>query len=94
MSQYGTFYAVTVKPGIRPNRLKKFLLKEWFPALQSTSGCLDVELWESQRRSGRYLVCELWENKEIYLQNSEKLWNEEKKDVFEKLNLYGTTKSD
>lgn len=74
MSQHGTFYAVTVKQGIRPNGLKKFLLKEWFPALQSTPGCLDVELWESQ---------------EIYTQNSEKLWNEEKKDVFEKLNLYG-----
>ena len=93
MSQHGTFYVVTVKPGVRPNRLKKFLLKEWFPALQSTSGCLDVELWESQRKNGRYLVCELWENQEIYLQNSEKLC-EEKKDVFEKLDLYGTTKSD
>ena len=94
MAQHGTFYVVTVKPGVRPNRLKKFLLKEWFAALQSTSGCLDVELWESQRSSGRYLVCELWESKEIYLRNSEKLWNEEKKDVFEKLDLYGTTKSD
>ena len=49
----------------------------------------DVELWESQRSRGRYLVCELWESQEIYTQNSEKLWNEEKKDVFEKLNLYG-----
>ena len=92
MSQYGTFYVVTAKHGVRPNRLKKFLLAEWFTALQSTSGCLDVELWESQRSSGRYLVCELWESQEIYLQNSEKLWNEEKKDVFEKLNLYGMIK--
>ena len=62
MSQYGTFYVVTVKPGVRPNRLKKFLLTEWFTALQSASGCLDVELWESQRSSGRYLMCELWES--------------------------------
>ena len=94
MAQYGTFYVVTAKHGVRPNRLKKFLLTEWFTALQSTSGCLDVELWQSQRQSGRYLVCELWESQEIYLQNSKKLWNEEKKDVFEKLNLYGTMKSD
>ena len=94
MSHHGTFYAITVKPGIRPNGLKKFLLKEWFPALQSTPGCLDVELWESQRSRGRYLVCELWESQEIYTQNSEKLWNEEKKDVFQRLNLYGTLKSD
>lgn len=94
MSQYGTFYVVTAKHGVRPNRLKKFLLTEWFTSLQSASGCLDVELWESQRHRGRYLVCELWESREIYLQNSGKLWNEEKKDVFEKLNLYGTMKSD
>ena len=94
MSQFGTFYAVTIKPGVRPNRLKKFLLQEWFSALQSTSGCLDVELWESQRSRGRYLVCELWESQEICLQNSEKLWNEEKKDVFETLHLYGTIQSD
>lgn len=92
MSQRGTFYVVTVKPGVRPNRLKKFLLKEWFPALRSAQGCLDVELWESQRSKGRYLVCELWENKEIHLQNSWKLWNEKKKDVFEKINLYGRMK--
>ena len=93
MAQHGTFYVVTTKQGVRPNRLKNFLLKEWFPALQSASGCLDVELWQSQRQSGRYLVCELWESQEIYHQNSKKLWNEEKKDVFEKLNLYGTTQS-
>ena len=79
MSEYGTFYVITAKPGVRPNRLKKFLLKEWLPALESTSGCLDVELWESQRSRGRYLVCELWENQEICLQNSEKLWNDEKR---------------
>ena len=30
MAQYGTFYTVTVKLGVRPNRLKKFLLTEWF----------------------------------------------------------------
>lgn len=54
MSQYGTFYVVTAKHGVRPNRLKKFLLQEWFTALQSASGCLDVELWESQRSRGRY----------------------------------------
>ena len=94
MSQHGTFYVITANPGVRPNRLKKFLFKEWFPALEGTSGCLDVEIWESQRSSGRYLVCELWESREIYLQNTEKLWNEEKKDVFERLNLYGTLKSD
>lgn len=94
MSQYGTFYAVTVKPGVSPNRLKKLLLKEWIPALTSTSGCLDVELWESHRSRGRYLVCELWESQEICLQNSEKLWNDEKKDVFQKLNLYGAINPD
>ena len=94
MSKYGTFYVVTVNPGVRPGRLKKFLLTEWFSALESTSGCLDVELWESQRSRGRYLVCELWENKEISLQNRDKLWNEEKKDVFETLNLYGTIKTE
>ena len=93
MSQHGTFYVVTVKPGVRPNRLKKFLLTEWFTALQSTSGCLDVELWESQRSRGRYLVFELWESQEIYLQNSDKLWNDEKKEIFQKLNLYGTIQS-
>ena len=76
MPQYGTFYVVTAKHGVRPNRLKKFLLTEWFTALQSASDCLDVELWQSQRRSGRYLVFELWESKEDYLQNSEKLWKE------------------
>ena len=87
MSAFGTFYVVTVHPGVRPGRLKKFLLKEWIPALQSTSGCLDVELWESQRSRGRYLVCELWESQEISLRNTDKLWNEEKKEVFETLKL-------
>ena len=77
MAQHGTFYVVTVKPGVRPNRLKSFFYNEWFAVLQSTSGCLDVELWERQRSSGRYWVCELWESQEIYHQNSEKLWNEE-----------------
>ena len=94
MSEFGTFYVVTVNPGVRPNRLKKFLLKEWIPALTSTSGCPDVELWESHRSSGRYLVCELWESQEISLRNTEKLWNDEKKDVFETLHLYGTINSD
>ena len=94
MSQIGKFYVITAKPGVRPNRLKNFLLEEWFTALQFTPGCLDVELWESQRRSGRYLMCELWESQEICFQNSEKLWNKEKKDVFEKLNLYGKIASD
>jgi len=94
MSQFGTFCVITTKPGVRHNRLKKFLSKEWIPALLSTAGCLDVELWESQRSSGRYLVCELWESKEVYLQNSKKRWNDEKKEVFEQLNLYGTTESD
>ena len=88
MSQHGTFYVITANPGVRPNRLKKFLFKEWFPALEGTSGCLDVEIWESQRSSGRYLVCELWESREIYLQNTEKLWNEEKKDVFQSVNSH------
>ena len=69
MSEFGTFYVVTVNPGVRPNRLKKFLLKEWIPALTTTSVCLEVELWVSHRSRGRYLVCELWESQEICLQN-------------------------
>ena len=77
MSQHGTFYVITAKQGIRPNRLKTFLLKEWLPALHSSPGCLDLELWESQRSRGHYLVCELWESKEIGLHNFEKLWKDE-----------------
>lgn len=68
MSQYGTFYVVTAKHGVRPNRLKKFLLTEWFTALQSTSGCLDVELWESQSSptlvvDGKVISGGLWRGK-------------------------------
>lgn len=93
MSEFGTFYVVTVNPRVRPTLLKKFLVKEWIPTLTATAGCLDVELWESQRSRGRYLVFELWESQEIGRQNSEKLWNEEKRDIFETLNLYGKIES-
>ncbi|RKY05384.1 MAG: hypothetical protein DRN61_01215 [Thaumarchaeota archaeon] len=89
MERCRVFYVITVKSGVKKKDLRRFLEKEWIPALKSTPGCIEVELLDEYRDRAGYCISEVWESQETHIQNSTNLWGKEKPEIWKKLGEYG-----
>lgn len=88
MAKSRVFYVLTLKSNAKKKDLKKFLEKEWLPALRNTPGCLEIELLDSYQDRAGYCVSELWESKDVHLKNTDKLWRGEGKALMKKITNY------
>lgn len=88
MAKSRIFYVLTLKSNAKKKDLKKFLEKEWLPALRNTPGCLEIELLDSYQDRAGYCVSELWESKDVHLKNTDKLWRGEGKSLMKKITNY------
>lgn len=88
MAKSRIFYVLTLKSNVKKKDLKKFLEKEWIPALRSAPGCLEVELLDTYHDRAGYCISELWESKEVHMQGSSRLWGKTKKDLYLKMEDY------
>lgn len=90
MAKSRIFYIFTLREKKKKKDLKKFLETQWLPVLRNAPGCLVVELLDTYQDRAGYCVSELWESREIHLENSEKLWHETRPDLQEKIRDYAT----
>lgn len=88
MAKSRVFYLLTLRSNAKKKDLKKFLEKEWLPALRRAPGCLEVEVLESYQDRAGYCISELWESREIHLKSTAKLWQEEGKELMQKIGKY------
>lgn len=90
MAKSRIFYLLTLRENQKKKDLKKFLVNEWLPVLRSAPGCLAVELLDTYQDRAGYCVSELWENKEMHLQSTAKLWRETHTELMKKAGTYAT----
>ncbi len=76
MAKARIFYIFTLRDKKKKKDLKKFLQTQWLPVLRNAPGCLAVELLDTYQDRAGYCVSELWENREIHLKSTAKLWRE------------------
>ena len=90
MARARIFYIFTLREKKKKKDLKKFLETQWLPVLRNASGCLEVELLDTYQDRAGYCVSELWENREIHLKSTAKLWRETCPDLQQKVRDYAT----
>lgn len=88
MARARIFYVLTLKSDVKKKDLRKFLEKEWLPALRAEPGCSKVELLDTYHDRAGYCISELWESKEAHMKGSSHLWGEAKKDLYSKMGDY------
>ena len=78
-----SFYVMTLRANAKKKDLRKFLEKEWAPALKSCPGCLEVEILADYGDRAGFFVTELWESPEAHSKQSTALWGTERVDIWE-----------
>ena len=90
MARSRIFYLFTLREKKKKKDLRKFLETQWLPVLRNAPGCLEVELLDTYQDWAGYCVSELWENREIHLQSTAKLWRETHRNLMQKAGEYAT----
>lgn len=90
MAKSRIFYVVTLRSNVKKKDLKKFMEKEWLPAIRGVPGCLAVEFLESYQDRAGYCVSELWESQEIHLKRTDEFWGGDGKALMKKMLSYAT----
>lgn len=90
MTRSRIFYIFTLREKKKKKDLKKFLETQWLPVLRNAPGCLEVELLDTYQDRAGYCVSELWENREIHLKSTAKLWRETHTDLQQKVRDYAS----
>ena len=90
MARSRIFYIFTLREKKKKKDLKKFLETQWLPVLRNAPGCLEVELLDTYQDRAGYCVSELWENREIHLKSTAKLWRETHTDLQHKVRDYAS----
>ena len=90
MAKSRIFYIFTMREKKKKKDLQKFLETQWLPVLRNASGCLEVELLDTYQDRAGYCVSELWENREIHLRSTAKLWRETHTGLMKKAGEYAT----
>lgn len=90
MARSRIFYIFTLREKKKKKDLKKFLETQWLPVLRNAPGCLEVELLDTYQDRAGYCVSELWENREIHLKSTAKLWRETRPDLQKKVRDYAS----
>lgn len=88
MGKSRIFYVVTLRSNVKKKDLKKFMEKEWLPAIRGVPGCLAVELLETYQDRAGHCVSELWESQEIHLKRTDEFWGGEGKALMKKMLSY------
>ena len=90
MARSRVFYIFTLRAKKKKKDLQKFLETQWLPALRNAPGCLEVELLDTYQDRAGYCVSELWENTEMHLRSTAKLWRETHTGLMKKVGEYAT----
>ena len=90
MARSRIFYTFTLREKKKKKDLKKFLETQWLPVLRNAPECLEVELLDTYQDRAGYCVSELWENTEIHLKSTAKLWGETHTGLMKKVGEYAT----
>lgn len=88
MAKSRIFYVATLRSNVKKKDMKKFMEKEWLPAIRCVPGCLAVELLETYQDRAGYCVSELWESQEIHLKRTDEFWGGEGGALMKKMSNY------
>ena len=88
MARARIFYIFTLREKKKKKDLQKFLETQWLPVLRDAPGCLEVELLDTYHDRAGYCVSELWENREIHVRSTTKLWRETHTGLMKKVKEY------
>ena len=90
MAKARVFYILTLREKKKKKDLKKFIQTQWLPVLRNAPGCLEVELLDTYQDRAGYCISELWENSEVHLQSTAKLWRETHTALMQKVGEYAS----